>query len=428
MNAPDVCIVGAGSSGLVTAKALLDRGIACEVFEKGSDLGGMWRYENDNGVSSAYRSLHIDTSRKSLGYRDFPIPDDLPDFLSHDQVLKYFEAYADRFDLRRHIRFRTEVVRITPRDDGRWNVTLADGTTRDYRAVLVANGHLWSPRMAHFPGHFDGEQTHSHHYRTAAPYEGQDVLVIGIGNSAVDIAVDLARQARSVTLSTRRGAWVVPKYIMGIPTDRWSGWLSRNLKLPTPWTRRIMGRLIKVAVGDQTRLGVPRPDHPIWREHACVSQDLLPYVGHGWIRIRRNVKELRGDLVAFESGEVERFDAIIHATGYRTLFPFLAPEVFEVRDNDVRLYRRMAVADRPGLYFMGLVQPIGPTIPLVEIQARWIAGVLAGTVKLPDRAGMDAEIDAHRRKLAKTYVQSARYTLEVDYREHSRELTRDLAA
>ena len=426
MTAPDVCIVGAGSSGLVAAKALLARGIACDVFEKGSDLGGMWRYENDNGVSSAYRSLHIDTSRKSLGYPDFPIPESMPDFLSHAQVLAYLEDYATHFGLRPSIRFRTEVTRVAPARDGRWDVTLADGCVRNYRAVLVANGHLWSPRMASFPGRFDGEQVHSHHYRTAQPFDGRDVLVIGIGNSAVDIAVDLARQARSVTLSTRRGAWVMPKYIMGIPTDRWGAFFARRLKLPTRWTRSLLGKLMLVAVGRQERYGVPKPDTPIWREHACVSQDLLPYVGHGWIRIKPNVRELRGHEVAFVDDSTAPFDAIIHATGYHTTFPFLAPDVFEVRDHEVALYRRMVVPDRPGLFFVGLVQPIGPTIPLVEIQARWVAGVLAGAVTLPGRAAMDAEIAAHRAKLKKTYVDSARYTLEVDYREHARALQRDL--
>ena len=422
-----VCIIGAGSSGLVTAKALLARGIAFDVFEKGSSLGGMWRYENDNGVSSAYRSLHIDTSRKSLQYPDFPIPESMPDFLSHGQVLGYLEAYAEHFKLHEHIRFRSEVTQVAPVEGGGWNVTLKDGEVRHYRAVIVANGHLWAPRLASFPGRFDGEQMHSHHYRTATPFEDKSVLVIGIGNSAVDIAVDLARQAKSVLLSTRRGAWVMPKYIMGIPTDRWGAFIGRHLKLPTPWTRRIMGRLMYLAVGNQERYGVPRPANPIWREHACVSQDLLPYVGHGWIRIKPNVKELRGKEVLFDDGTSASVDTIIHATGYKTTFPFIATNVFEVKDNQVALYRRMVVADRPGLYFLGLVQPIGPTIPLVEIQGRWIAGVLAGSVKLPEPAAMQAEIAEHRRKLQTRYVNSARYTLEVDFREHSRELLQDLA-
>jgi dimethylaniline monooxygenase (N-oxide forming) len=150
-------------------------------------------------------------------------------------------------------------------------------------------------------------------------------------------------------------------------------------------------------------------------------------VGHGWIRIKPNVKELRGKEVLFDDGTSAPVDTIIHATGYKTRFPFIDTSVFEVKDNEVALYRRMVAADRPGLYFLGLVQPIGPTIPLVEIQGRWIAGVLAGTVKLPEADAMQAEIAEHRRKLQARYVNSARYTLEVDFREHSRELLQDLA-
>ena len=90
----DICIIGAGSSGIAVAKALHDKGLAFDIYEKGSDIGGMWRYENDNGLSCAYRSLHIDTSRDNLGYSDFPISADKPDFLSHRDLLGYLESYA----------------------------------------------------------------------------------------------------------------------------------------------------------------------------------------------------------------------------------------------------------------------------------------------------------------------------------------------
>jgi dimethylaniline monooxygenase (N-oxide forming) len=421
-----VCILGAGSSCVAAAKALKEKGVAFECFEKGSDLGGMWRYENDNGASSAYRSLHIDTSRRNLGYSDFPIPERYPDFLSHWEVAEYLDAYAERFGVRPFIRFRTEVTEVSP--SGRsWTVRLKNGEQKTYSAVLVANGHLWDPRWPDFAGKFDGLAMHSHHYKTADPFDGKRVLVVGIGNSAVDIAVDLCRSARSVCLSTRRGAWLMPKYIMGIPTDRWGAFFNRSLHLPTRWTRTIVSRLAWLAIGDQRRFGVPRPAHPVWREHACVSQDLLSCVGHGWITIKPDVAGLQGERVAFADGSSEPFDTIVCATGYETKFPFLDPQVFAVRDREARLYRRIVVPDRPGLCFIGLVQPIGPTIPLVEVQARWIAAVLAGALRLPDEATMQAEIDAHLEALRRRYVNSPRYTLEVDYREHARQLQRDMA-
>ena len=189
-----VCIIGAGSSGVAMAKALKEKGIAFDCFEIGSDIGGMWRYENDNGLSSAYRSLHIDTSRNNLGYSDFPIADHYPDFLSHAQVLEHLQAYADRFGVRPHIRFKTRVEEVRP-DPAR---RLEGATARRRRARAIAR--CWSRTATcgtragrTFPARFDGAVIHSHDYRTADPFKDKHVLVVGIGNSAVDIAVDVCR-------------------------------------------------------------------------------------------------------------------------------------------------------------------------------------------------------------------------------------------
>ncbi len=293
--------------------------------------------------------------------------------------------------------------------------------------MVVANGHLWDPRWPNFPGSFSGAAIHANQYRTAAPYEDKRVLVVGIGNSAVDIAVDLGKIAKSVTLSTRTGAHIMPKYLMGVPVDRWARFFARKLRLPTVVARMIMSKLIFFANGDQRRFGIPRPKHPMWREHATLSQDLLPAVGHGRIKIKPNVAKLDGGAIEFADGTRDEFDAVIYATGYKTTFPFLKPEIFKVEDGQpVDLYRRITPPTQPGLFFAGLIQPIGPTIPLVEVQARWIAAVLAGGIALPNPTDMASEVrDYHDRK-ARTWLNSARYTLEVDFNDYSRELMRDM--
>jgi len=426
LSTPDICVIGAGSSGITVAKALRERGVAFDCFEKGSDIGGMWRYENDSGLSSAYASLHIDTSRDNLGYSDFPIPKDMPDFLSHAQFLKYLESYADHFVIRKLVTFKTAVETVKQAPNGRWNVHLSTGEVRSYCKVIVANGHLWDPRTPAFPGEFSGETIHSHYYRTAAPFEGKSVLVVGLGNSGVDIAVDLVRRARSVTMSTRRSAWIMPKYLMGYPVDQWSGFLSKRLHLPTRVTRKIMSRLIRLGVGDQRRFGLRRPDHPMWREHATLSQELLPYLGHGWISMKPNVSRLNGKEIAFEDGSREIFDAIIYATGYRTTFPFFDKSTFNSETDATNLYRRMISIKHPGLIFTGLLQPVGPTIPLVEIQGRWLAAVLSGDVDLPDIDARRGEIADHRKRQRETYLDSDRYMLEVDFRIYSRQLKADM--
>jgi dimethylaniline monooxygenase (N-oxide forming) len=422
----DIAIIGAGSSGITVAKALKACGITADIFEKGSNIGGMWRYENDSGLSSAYASLHIDTSRDNLGYSDFPIPRHLPDFLSHHDFLTYLEAYADHFGVRDRIRCNSEVKQVERGADGKWVIRLKNGESRRYGHVIIANGHLWDPKYPQFTGSFSGETIHSHHYRTAAPFEGKSVLVVGLGNSAVDIAVDLARRAKHVTVSTRRSAWIMPKYLMGLPTDQWSGFLSRKLGLPTLLTRKIMAQAIKLGVGDQSRFGLRKPDHPMWREHATLSQDLLPYIGHGWLSVKPNVKLLDGKSVEFDDGSRQDFDAIIYATGYNTSFPFLDKKLFDPATEAGQLYRRMVALRHSGLYFAGLVQPVGPTIPLVEIQGEWLAAALSGAMRLPDPRTREHEVKKHRDYQRRTYLDADRYILEVDFKTYARQMRNDV--
>src|SRR5213593_2174190 len=109
-----VCVIGAGSSGIASCQVLQARGIEFDCFEKGSDIGGNWRYLNDNGVSSAYQSLHINTSRTQMSYATFPMPPNYPDYPDHRQIQRYFEDYVDHFGFRDRIRFRTEITGVEP--------------------------------------------------------------------------------------------------------------------------------------------------------------------------------------------------------------------------------------------------------------------------------------------------------------------------
>src|SRR5215510_12512945 len=145
-----VCIVGAGSSGITAAQVLDARGVAFDCFEKGSAVGGNWRFENDNGMSSAYRSLHINTSRRVMAFKSLPMPENYPDYPDHFQMAAYFDEVVDRYRLRDRIRFNTEVVSVEPVEGGgEWDVTVEGPEGREtnrYGAVVVANGHHWDAR------------------------------------------------------------------------------------------------------------------------------------------------------------------------------------------------------------------------------------------------------------------------------------------
>jgi Flavin-binding monooxygenase-like len=425
-----VCIVGAGSSGLTAAQVLQARGVPFDCFEKGSTVGGNWRYENDNGISSAYRSLHINSSRKLMSYKAFPMPAEYPDYPSHEHVAAYFDAYAERFGLEKRITFNTEVLAAEP-VDGEWEVTVegSEGQRSErYRAVLVCNGHHWKPRWPEppFPGaeQFAGEQIHAHHYREPEVLVGKRVLVLGIGNSAVDIAVESSRIAERTLLAMRRGAWVLPKYLNGKPIDEASPPLAS--RLPLAVQRFFMRRMLKVAVGEMEDYGLPEPDHRLLEAHPTVSSELLPRLGHGDIAVKPNLDRFAGgNTVRFADGSEEQVDLVVYCTGYEIEFPFLGEGVFPVRDNRMPLYRRVVAPERPGLYFVGFIQPLGPIMPLAEAQAEWIADLLGGRAALPSAGEMRDEIADYQRWIDKRFVSSKRHTIEVDFHPYLRQIRRE---
>jgi dimethylaniline monooxygenase (N-oxide forming) len=426
-----VCVIGAGSSGIASCQVLNARGIDFDCYEQGSGVGGNWRYGNDNGMSSAYESLFINTSREIMEYATYPMPKSYPDYPHHSQIAAYFDDYVDHFGFRDRIQFRTEVTRVEQAPAGAWDVTVrsvdgGDEQTSRYDDVMVANGHHWDPRWPEppFPGELDDsvEVTHAHYYRTSEGCEDKNVLVLGIGNSACDIAVETSRVSKMTYLAMRRGAWIVPKYIGSKPVDELApGWIATYAPF---WLQRFFLQLtINRAQGDPTKFGLPKPDHKIAEAHPTVSSDLLPRIGHGRITPKPNIARLEGDSVRFVDGSVEQIDRIVYCTGYKISFPFIDPELLDPSgDNRIELYRRVVHPDLPGLYFIGLVQPLGAIMPIAELQSEWIADVIEGSVALPGRGEMASEIAVEQAAMRKRYVASKRHTIQVDYWPYLRQL------
>ena len=364
--------------------------MAFDCFEAGSDIGGNWRYGNDNAMSSAYESLHINTSRQMMEYAAYPMPESLPDYPDHRQVAQYFDDFVDHFGLREKITFRTEVTKVEPLDQG-YDVTFRsrdrdEPETRTYSDVVVANGHHWDPRWPEpsFPGAetFPGEQIHAHYYRTPDVLVGKRVLVLGIGNSACDIAVESSRVADSTDLAMRRGAHILPKYMFGVPTDHLTD--SPLARGPLKLQQVSLAAMLRLTQGKVTDYGLPEPDHEVLHAHPTVSQDLLNRLGHGDITVRPNIDRFEGSKVFFTDGSrggVRRRRLLHRLQGELPVLQRRRSS--DAEDNHVELYRRVAHPDHPGLYFVGLLQPLGAIMPLAEAQAEWVGDLVTGVGALP---------------------------------------------
>ena len=426
---PSACVIGAGSSGIAAAKALHERGIPFDCIEKSDRVGGNWVFRNKNGMSSSYRSLHINTSRERMEYSDFPMPKSYPDFPHHAQIAQYFDDYVDHFGFRERILFETGVEHAARGDDGVWTVTLDTGETRRYDMVLVANGHHWNPRWPEpaYPGEFDGAQMHSHYYIDNADFKDKNVLVVGIGNSAMDIATEASFIANRTFLSSRRGAYILPKYLFGRPLDQ-IGVNALTPILPWAFRRAILTAMYKVGVGDVQDYGLPQPDHKLGEAHPTISADVLNRIAHGEMTWKPNVRALEGGRVRFEDGTAEEIDIIVWCTGYKVTFPFFDEELISAPDNDLPLFRRVFRPNIDNLAFIGLLQPLGAIMPLAEAQGRWIASYLRGEYHLPPRPQMERDMERERAKMFKRYVASKRHTMQVDFDNYLYALNKELKA
>ncbi|MEM9134501.1 MAG: NAD(P)-binding domain-containing protein [Actinomycetota bacterium] len=347
----DVAVIGAGPAGLLLARRLAASGANFRLFERHSDVGGIW--DIDAPGSPMYESAHFISSRTLSGFPDFPMPSDYPDYPNHRQLLAYIRSFADEFDLRRHITFDTAVdhARWTP--EGDWLIELGDGSQRRARYLICANGVTWVPNIVTWPGDFDGEVRHSVTYRSPEEFRGKRVLVVGAGNSGVDIACDAAFAADQAFLSVRRGYHFIPKHIMGKPADVFA---TEGPHLPFKVAQRVFGGLLRLINGDLRRYGLPKPDHRVFESHPIMNTQILHYLGHGDAIAKGDVDRLDGDEVVFADGTREKVDLVITATGYQHASPFLDDGVIETRGGRPDLYLGLFPRNQPNLAVLGFIE------------------------------------------------------------------------
>ncbi|MFK3982052.1 flavin-containing monooxygenase [Micromonospora sp. NPDC050397] len=424
-----VCVIGAGASGLAAIKNLREHGFGVDCYERETSVGGAWNWRHDR--SPVYASTHLVSSKPSTEFPDFPMPDSWPDYPHHSQLLGYLERYAAHFDLLQYVWFGTEVVRVEPADGNRWDVTTRStggyGAERiqRYAAVVIANGHNWSPKLPVYEGldEFRGQVMHASAYKDTTQLRGKRVLVVGAGNTGCDIAVEAAQQATKCWHSTRRGYWYVPKYLLGRPTDQVNAALHR---LPLRTRQWFGARALRLTVGDLTRFGLRRPDHRIYETHPIANSQLVYYVGHGGITPVPDVARFRGHKVELSDGQEIDPDLVVLATGYLPRFEFLDPALL---GNDAAgrptLYLNAFPRRYPTLAVAGLLQADSGILPLVHWQTVAIARRLRLRETAPDRAAAFAgrvDAGAGRRWNSAKVKESTRHWFEVSHHEYLREL------
>jgi dimethylaniline monooxygenase (N-oxide forming) len=422
---PSACVIGAGSSGIAAAKALHERGIPFDCFERSDRVGGNWVFQNKNGMSAAYRDLFINTSRPRMEYSDYPMPESYPDFPHHTHIAAYFDKYVDHFGFRDRITFETGVERATLEADGSWNVELDNGQTRRYDALLVANGHHWNPRWPEpaFAGSdgFTRLQLHAHSYRDNSIFDGRRVVILGMGNSAMDIAVEASYVAERTYLAARQGVWIIPKYIFGKPVDQ----LRNDPRVPFKVRQRFIHQLIKSYSGPPERYGLPKPNHKFGEAHPTISGRILDRIQHGTITPKPNIDSFEGSRVRFVDATDEEADVVVYCTGYKIAFPFFAEDFISAPDNHIELFRRVFHPEIANVFFIGLLQPLGAIMPLAEAQGAWVGDHLLGDYVLPSAAEVRADISADQAAMRERYVASKRHTIQVDFDDYLHALAKE---
>jgi len=453
--AKEVCVIGAGVAGLATAKVFLAQGHGVTVFERVDTLGGVW------SPARRYPGVRLQIRRQQYAFSDFPMPPHYPEFPTGQQLYEYLCAYSARFGIDRLIRFRTEVCSIVPRPDGLpgWRVRFRDLLTdseaaSDFDLVIVCTGVFCEPDIPPFPGRSEFEARggivlHSSQVGDEAILDGRDVVVIGFGKSALDLAEASLATAHSTAIVCRRVPWKVPHRIAGINikhfihtrfTEIWfphpdAGWPRRMLHT---WLRPVVDlywRMSEFIIGRKLGLFSPelRPDVPLRNSAPCLTLaiDNLKSIRDGSVTLHRgSVARFTADGLELEGGKSISAQVVVLATGYRREFQFLSEReraALYDASGAILLYRALINPDIPCMAFNGF-NGVGPCQLTAEVGATWLVKWVEGCVQLPGHAAMMKTIGQElelRRHVVSTKIGDGFYITPFTY-GYLDQLLRDL--
>jgi dimethylaniline monooxygenase (N-oxide forming) len=414
-------VIGAGAGGLCAARHLRESGLDVTILEMGSRIGGLWAYDNDSGRSPAYKSLRINSENKVSSYNDFPFPEGTQLYPDTEEMEAYFQAYADKFGLSDLIRFNSKVDTIEHQANG-YVVKLQDGKELSFDGLVVASGHQCSPRHPEEVEGFAGDYVHAREYRVPDRYKDKRVLVIGPGNSGVDIAADICTVTEKTFLAARSPVLIMPRMMFGVPQSRILMKLERHW---LPWRIRIWLRtmITRVFHGRMEQWGFRTPKT---RTHPISHPTLISHIAWSRIKAKPGLESIEGRTVKFVDGTEESIDAIIAATGYETDLPFLPEGSCPIRGTHMHLYNRVVHVDMEDLYFIGFFDATGGSnIRMMVDQSQYAAAMASGKIARPSRDQMETAIEADLAFQEKQFPNSPRYGLELDPVRYRKLLARD---
>ena len=414
-------VIGAGPAGLAAIRSLKEAGLAVEAAERNADVGGQWLYGAQS--SAVYASTHLISSKATTAFSDFPMPQEWPAYPSRIQIEEYFKNYAKHFGLYPLIRFNDGVAKLERSSSG-WRATFDKGETRDYEAVVIANGHLSDPLLPKVPGNFSGTVMHAKEYKSPDIFEGKRVLIAGMGNTGCDIVVDAIHRAKSVLWSVRGGNHFVPKFIAGKPADV----RNHNTKLVLPkWLRSMLHEpAARLLAGPPERFGLPKPTHRLYDRTPIVNSLVLLHLGQGDAALRKPIKSVEGNTVIFEDGKRDEVDMIVFATGYKITFPFLgelSPLNWQPQFGAPRLYMNVFPPEDNGLFVAGLLEGAGVGWPGRALQTDLIAAYLKARKEKP-AAAQEFRREIERYCAAPANKDRGEHGIFVDFLQYKRDLKR----
>lgn len=372
-------VIGASAAGLAVARCLEAKGLSALVLEAKPQVAESWRRHYDR--------LHLHTSRDGSALPFEPMPANFPKYPGRLQVVDYLERYAST--LKQPPMFN-QTVRSVRQDGGAW-VTTTDDRMFASNNVVIATGHTREPVVPSWAGmdRYSGRVLHSSEYRNGWPFAHHKVLVVGFGNSAAEIAMDLAEHAAKPTLSVRGAVNVIPREVLGIPVQ--SLGLMQRL-FPPRIADLINAPVIRMTVGDITKHGLAKLPYGPATQVRELSQipvldaGTMKLIRKGAIAVRPGIAAFTDDGVVFADGKREGFDAVVLGTGFRAAVgEFLHSADAALDAHGEPLVSGNATA-LPGLYFCGFTVTLGGTLKRIGVAARAIAQVIADETAMLNRS------------------------------------------